>query len=108
MLVDDYELWSGARRNPLSVLAEWLPHAVDLGLHVVVARRSGGAGRALYDPLIQQIRELCDQGVMLSGDPAEGPLIGNLKPAPQPPGRGLLVRRRRPPAVVQVALAPGS
>jgi S-DNA-T family DNA segregation ATPase FtsK/SpoIIIE len=106
VLIDDYELWASARQNPLVALAEWLPHAVDLGLHVVLARRTGGAGRALYDPLIQQLRELCDQGLMLSGDPTEGPLVGNVKPVALPPGRALLIRRRRPPTIVQTALAP--
>jgi S-DNA-T family DNA segregation ATPase FtsK/SpoIIIE len=59
----------------------------------------------MYDPVIQQIRELGEQGILLSGDPGEGPLLGNLRPAPQPPGRGVLVRRRDHPVVVQVALA---
>jgi S-DNA-T family DNA segregation ATPase FtsK/SpoIIIE len=106
VIVDDYELWSSARQNPLVGLAEWLPHAVDLGLHVVIARRMGGASRSLYDPLIQQLRELCDQGLMLSGDPTEGPLVGNVKPMTLPPGRAVLIRRRRPPSIVQTALAP--
>jgi S-DNA-T family DNA segregation ATPase FtsK/SpoIIIE len=106
VLIDDYELWANARQNPLAGLAEWLPHAVDLGLHVVVARRMGGAGRALYDPLIQQLRELCDQGLMLSGDPAEGQLLGNVKPLMLPAGRAVLIRRRNPPTIVQTAFLP--
>ena len=105
VLADDYELVSTARQNPLEPLAEWLPQAVDLGLHVVVARRAGGASRAMYDPVIQQIRELGEQGVVLSGDPGEGPLLGNVRPVPQPPGRGVLIRRREHPVVIQVAVA---
>jgi S-DNA-T family DNA segregation ATPase FtsK/SpoIIIE len=103
VLIDDYELVANARDNPLMLLAEWLPHAVDLGLHVVLARRTGGASRALYDPVIQQVVELGEQGILLSGDPGEGPLLGNMRPVPQPAGRGLLVRRREPPVVVQLA-----
>jgi ESX secretion system protein EccC len=87
------------------VLADFLPQAVDLGLHVVLARRTGGAARSMYDPVIQQIKELGEQGILLSGDPGEGPLLGNMRPVPQPAGRGLLVRRRDAPVVVQLALA---
>jgi S-DNA-T family DNA segregation ATPase FtsK/SpoIIIE len=105
VLVDDYELVANARDNPLTHLAEWLPQAVDLGLHVVLARRTGGASRSMYDPVIQQIIELGEQGILLSGDPGEGPLLGNMRPVPQPAGRGILVRRRESPVVVQLALA---
>ena len=105
VLVDDYELVANARDNPLTALADWLPQAVDLGLHVVLARRTGGASRSMYDPVIQQIVELGEQGILLSGDPSEGPLLGNMRPVPQPAGRGVLVRRRESPVVIQVALA---
>ncbi len=30
-------------QNPLAPLVEYLPHGKDIGLHLVVARRSGGA-----------------------------------------------------------------
>jgi S-DNA-T family DNA segregation ATPase FtsK/SpoIIIE len=59
----------------------------------------------MYDPVIQQMRELGDRGVILSGDPNEGPLLGNVRPVPQPEGRGVLVERRANPVVVQIALA---
>ena len=59
----------------------------------------------MYDPVIQQIRELGEQGILLSGDPGEGPLLGNVRPVPQPPGRGVLIRRREDPVVVQLAVA---
>jgi S-DNA-T family DNA segregation ATPase FtsK/SpoIIIE len=44
--------------------------------------------------------------VLLSGDPAEGPLLGGTKAQPQPAGRGLLVRRGERPVLVQTAFSP--
>jgi S-DNA-T family DNA segregation ATPase FtsK/SpoIIIE len=43
---------------------------------------------------------------VLSGDPAEGPLLDGHRARPLPPGRGLLVRRGRRPVLVQTVLAP--
>jgi len=67
-----------------------------------LARRSGGASRALYEPVIQSLRDLASPGLLLSGSPDEGPLLGNLKPAPSAPGRGRLVSRDRGREVVQL------
>jgi S-DNA-T family DNA segregation ATPase FtsK/SpoIIIE len=106
VIVDDYELVSTSGRNPLSVLLEFLPQARDIGLHVIVARASGGAGRAMFEPMLQRIRELGSPGMVLSGDKDEGALIGDVKPSQQPPGRGTLVRRRLGSALVQVTWTP--
>ncbi|GHJ05926.1 hypothetical protein TPA0907_02930 [Micromonospora humidisoli] len=46
LLVDDYDLVAGAAVNPLAPLLEYLPQARDIGLHLVLTRRIGGAGRA--------------------------------------------------------------
>src|SRR5690606_10144417 len=53
VLVDDYDLVApgGATANPLLPLVEFLAQAKDVGLHLVVARRCGGAARTLYDPV---------------------------------------------------------
>ena len=67
----------------MAALVPLLAQARDVGLHLVVARRSGGASRALYEPVIQALRDLAMPGLMLSGSPDEGPLLGNLRPAPQ-------------------------
>ncbi len=106
VLVDDYELVSTAGRNPLAVLLEFLPQARDIGLHVIVARGTGGASRALFEPMLQRIRELGSPGVVLSGDKDEGALLGDVKPSQQPPGRGTLVRRRHAASLVQVTWTP--
>ena len=103
VLVDDYELVATAGRNPLTPLLEYLPQARDIGLHVIVARASGGAARSMFDPMLQRIRELGSPGLLLSGSKEEGPLLSDVKPSPQPPGRGSLVRRRTGSTLVQIA-----
>ncbi len=77
LLVDDYDLVTpgGGAVHPLLALAEFLPQAKDVGLHVVVARRCGGAGRALFDPVLGRVRELGAPGLVLNGSPDEGALL---------------------------------
>ena len=107
VLVDDYDLVApagGAAVNPLLPLVEFLPQAKDVGLHLVVARRCGGAGRALFDPLLGRLRELAAPGLVMNGNPDEGALVGTVKPQALPPGRALLVDRRRGTQRVQLAL----
>jgi len=87
-------------------LLEYLPYAGDLGLHLVVARRSGGAARALFEPLLASMRDLGCAGLMMSGRSGEGPLFGSVRPAPLPAGRGVLVTRTGEEQVVQVAWSP--
>jgi len=104
VLIDDYDLVAGGPANPLSTLLDLLPHGSDIGLHVVLARRVGGSARGAYEPFFQRLRELSPPGLILSGDPLEGHLLGAQRATPQPPGRGVLVRRNLRPALVQVAL----
>jgi S-DNA-T family DNA segregation ATPase FtsK/SpoIIIE len=82
---------------------DYLPQGRDIGFHLVLTRRSGGAGRALYDPVIQRMRELSGPGLVLSGSRDEGSLIGNVRPEPLPPGRGRLITRREGVRLVQLA-----
>jgi S-DNA-T family DNA segregation ATPase FtsK/SpoIIIE len=103
VLVDDYELVAAVGRNPLLPLLEFLPQARDIGLHLIIARGSGGAGRSLFEPVLQRIRELGSPGVVMSGSKDEGVLLGDVKPTPQPAGRGTLVSRRHGTGLVQVA-----
>jgi S-DNA-T family DNA segregation ATPase FtsK/SpoIIIE len=104
VVVDDYDLVAGQANNPLAGLVDLLPQARDIGLHVILTRRAGGASRALYDPVIQRMRELDSAGLMMSGNKEEGALIGNIKAGPQPPGRGTLVRRTDGVQLIQTAL----
>jgi S-DNA-T family DNA segregation ATPase FtsK/SpoIIIE len=108
ILVDDYDLVVSSLDNPLQPLLEFLPQGRELGLHVVVTRRSGGAGRALFEPFLARLRDIGSPGLMLSGDRAEGPLLGGLKPETLPPGRGRLLTRGEPPRMLQLAWLPES
>lgn len=102
VVVDDYDLVAGATGNPLTPLADFLPHAKDLGLHVIVARRSGGAARAMFDPVLARLRDMGCSGLMMSAAPDEGVLLGTTRPTPLPPGRGTLIVRGRPDELLQV------
>ncbi|MFD6858396.1 type VII secretion protein EccCa [Rhodococcus sp. NPDC060090] len=93
VIVDDYDLVATSGQNPLTPLLEYLPQAKDIGLHLIVARRAGGAGRALYEPVIARLRDLSTPGLIMSGNRDEGALVGTARPGPMPPGRGILVRR---------------
>lgn len=102
VVIDDYDLVAVATGNPLGALLEYLPHAKDLGLHVVVARRSAGAARALFDPFLARLRELGSAGLMMSAGPEEGVLLGSTRPVPLPPGRATLSVRGSPDERVQL------
>jgi S-DNA-T family DNA segregation ATPase FtsK/SpoIIIE len=103
VVVDDYDLVATTAGSPVQALQPLLAQARDVGLHLVVARRSGGASRALYEPVLQSLRDLAVPGLLLSGSAEEGPLLGNVRPAPAPAGRGRLVTRGRGVEVVQLA-----
>jgi S-DNA-T family DNA segregation ATPase FtsK/SpoIIIE len=107
ILVDDYDLVApSSHDNPLTPLLEFMTQGRDIGLHLVVTRRSGGAGRAMFDPVISRIRDLASPGILLSGNREEGPLLGNMKPEPLPPGRGWLITRGAGARLVQFAHLP--
>ena len=72
VLVDDYDMVASPSGNPIAGLAEFLPQAKDVGLHLVVCRRTGGAARALFEPIIQRIRELGSPGIDRVGQPRRG------------------------------------
>ncbi len=107
LVVDDYDLVATPSANPLLPLLPLLAQAKDIGLHMLVARRAGGAGRGVLEQLLLRIRELGSPGLLLSGDPQEGPLVGSSRASHQPPGRGLLVRRHEKPFLIQVAFSGG-
>lgn len=115
VVVDDYDLVappsgpsgsSGPTGSPIAALQPLLAQAGDVGLHLVLARRTGGASRALFEPVVQTLRDLAAPGVLLSGSPDEGPLVGGVRAVPAVPGRARLVTRERGTEVVQVAWVP--
>jgi S-DNA-T family DNA segregation ATPase FtsK/SpoIIIE len=106
VLVDDYDLLPAATGGLLVPLLDLLAHGGELGFHLVLARAVAGTARSSFEPVLQRLRELGVPGLVMSGDPHEGPLLGGHKAAPLPAGRGLLVGRRRPAVLVQVAHCP--
>ncbi len=102
IFVDDYDLVATSS-NPLLPLVDLLPQARDIGLHVVLTRQMGGAGRAMYDPVIQRLKDMATPALLMSGNKDEGYLFGNVRPQPLPPGRGHLVDRRYGARLMQTA-----
>ncbi|MGW3540975.1 type VII secretion protein EccCa [Nocardia niigatensis] len=88
VVVDDYDLVANAGGNPLHALVDHLAHARDLGFHLILARRSGGAGRAMYETTLNRLKELNSASLLMSCSRDEGILFGNTRPAPMRPGRG--------------------
>nr|WP_244615948.1 type VII secretion protein EccCa [Stackebrandtia albiflava] len=105
ILVDDYDLVATQQPNPVHQLVDLLPQARDIGFHLILARRMGGAARALYEPGIQRLVELQAPTLLMSGPRDLGRLIGDVKVTPQPPGRGTLIHRDGN-ALVQTAWTP--
>ncbi|MCD9145940.1 type VII secretion protein EccCa [Streptomyces albireticuli] len=106
VIVDDYELVSTSSGNPLAVLTENLPFARDVGVRFIIARSSAGASRSMFEQFMQRVRELGAQGIVLSGDPGEGDVLGGVRPRPMPPGRGYFVSRKRGTPLMQVGWVP--
>ena len=94
VFVDDYELVATPSGNPLMPLAELIPQARDIGLHIIVSRSMGGAGRSLFDPIVQRLKDMASPSLMMSGNKDEGALFGDVRPSPLPPGPR---HPRRPP-----------
>jgi S-DNA-T family DNA segregation ATPase FtsK/SpoIIIE len=106
IVVDDYDLVATSSGNPMSELVDNLPYARDAGVNIIVARTTAGAGRSSYEPFMQRFKELGAQGVVLSGTPGEGELLGQVKARPLPPGRGVFVSRRGGASLIQTAWLP--
>ncbi|MFE2958793.1 type VII secretion protein EccCa [Nocardia tengchongensis] len=88
VIVDDYDLVATAAGNPLHALVDHLAHARDLGFHLILARRSGGAGRAMYEATLNRLKELNSASLVMSCGRDEGVLFGNTRPSLMLPGRG--------------------
>ncbi|MEU1281937.1 type VII secretion protein EccCa [Streptomyces sp. NPDC005805] len=100
VVVDDYDLVSTSSGNPLAKLTEHLPFARDVGVRFIIARSAAGASRSTYEPFMQRMMELGAQGLLLSGDPQEGDVLGT-RMRPMPPGRGIFMSRQRGNPLVQ-------
>ncbi|MFX4273452.1 type VII secretion protein EccCa [Propionibacteriaceae bacterium Y1685] len=106
VVVDDYELVATSLGNPLQQMAPYVSQALDVGLHVVIARGMGGAGRSAFsDQVIARMKDAVNPGLIMSGTKDEGALLADVKPTPLPPGRGTLVTRAGK-VLVQTAFQP--
>ncbi|PIM73564.1 type VII secretion protein EccC [Streptomyces sp. JV178] len=105
ILVDDYDILTTAGQQPLAPFLPYVSSAQDIGLHFVIARRTAGASRAVYEPLLQTLRETGTAALLMTGERSEGQLFPGLYPSAQPPGRGTLVRRGRAHQLIQTALS---
>ncbi|ALC05051.1 hypothetical protein CDES_02990 [Corynebacterium deserti GIMN1.010] len=99
LVIDDYDLLPAGILHPLRDI---VPHARDVGLHVVIARKAGGAARALYDPVLSEIKDQSPHIVLFDADRDEGAILG-LKPTPQPPGRVAMSIRGENTGVAHIA-----
>ena len=106
ILVDDYDLVATTSGNPLMELIDLLPQAADIGLHVIITRRMGGASRAAYEKVLQMMNDLAVTGILLSGNPSEGAIINGVKPKRAVPGRAQVVHRELGVVAAQLANTP--
>jgi S-DNA-T family DNA segregation ATPase FtsK/SpoIIIE len=97
MVVDDYDLVSSSGGSPLAPLLPYLAQGHDLGIHVIISRRTGGASRGIFEPVMQQLNDLATPGLMFSGDRLEGRLVNGVVSRQLPVGRALYARRGVPP-----------
>jgi DNA segregation ATPase FtsK/SpoIIIE, S-DNA-T family len=103
LFVDDYDWIASPMGNPLAGLADLVLRGRDIGFHVVLARRVGGTARTAFEPFFQRLREMSTPGLIFSGDPQEGTLLGAQRAAALPSGRAFFVRRGQKTALVQIA-----
>lgn len=85
VLIDDHDLVASSDSHPLMPLLPYIPQAADLGLRIYVTRRTGGAMRGLFEPVLARIRDVGSPGLLMSGSRDEGPLLGGLRAQPMPP-----------------------
>ena len=93
VLADDYDLIQTSSGNPMQEYTEFIPQGRDLGMHLVVARRTGGLGRAMFEPMLQRLSDVSTPGFLFSGDRSEGRVLNNVAPLMLPEGRALYVPR---------------
>ncbi len=102
VLVDDFELMEGGMgAGALEPLVPLLAQGADIGLHLVIARSTGGASRSMMNAGIRRMWELGTPALLLSCPREEGRFLGTVRPRTLPPGRGQFVDRRRSVRLVQ-------
>ena len=98
LVIDDLELVGDEHLRDVVAL---LPHARDIGLHVVAARKFGGVSRALFGGFLGAMKDVHPDVLVMDGTRDEGALFG-VKPTPQAPGRATLVQAGTTVGTVQL------
>jgi S-DNA-T family DNA segregation ATPase FtsK/SpoIIIE len=93
-VIDDYQLLAMGTGSPLDPLLSLVAQGIHIGFHLIVARSTSGAMRALMDPVIRRMWELGTPGLLFSYPKEEGKFLGEAAPRKLPPGRAQLVTRR--------------
>ncbi|WP_284523184.1 type VII secretion protein EccCb [Corynebacterium aquatimens] len=99
LVIDDIDLVGDPVLRDVEAL---IPHARDIGLHVICARKFGGVSRALYGGFLGALKDLLPDVLLLDGTREEGALFG-VRPSAQPPGRATLVQAGDVVGTVQLA-----
>ncbi|WP_346072462.1 type VII secretion protein EccCb [Saccharopolyspora thermophila] len=105
IVIDDYELLENGMNSPLQPLVPLLPQGADIGFHLVIARSTSGASRAMMDPVIRRLWELGTPALLMSCPRDEGTFLGNVRPRTLPAGRAQHIDRRRAVRLVQTPQA---
>ncbi|MFJ6017822.1 type VII secretion protein EccCa [Nocardiopsis alba] len=100
VVVDDMDML-GSRNSPLAPLAPYISQGSDLGLHIIAARRTGGASRSMFEPVSQALNDMGSPGILFSGDRREGRLSNGVASQQLPPGRALIAARGKQPELLQ-------
>ena len=98
LVIDDLEL---VGEEHLREVVALLPHARDIGLHVVAARKFGGVARAMFGGFLGALKDTHPDVLIMDGTREEGALFG-VKPKPQAPGRATLVQAGSAQGTVQL------
>ena len=107
VVVDDYDILASGGTDPLGPLRPHLPAARDLRFNVLLTRPVAGATRALYDPILQTLRDTGGTGVLMSGERSEGQIFPRTYAEALPPGRAKVLRRGDRTHLAQFAHFPG-
>ncbi|MGL4340650.1 MAG: type VII secretion protein EccCa [Rhodoglobus sp.] len=103
VLADDYDILAAGGTDPLAPLLPYLSSARDLRLHVLLTRPVAGSTRAMYDLVLQSIRDTSGTSLVMSGERSEGQVVPQVYAEQMVAGRGRFVRRGERPRLVQVA-----
>lgn len=103
LVVDDYDILAAGNSNPLAPVIPYLSSARDLRLNVALTRPVAGSSQAMYDQLLQALRNTGATGLLMDGERSEGIVLAGMRAEHLRPGRGWWIRRGGRPRLAQVA-----